>query len=606
MTRRPRRQSGIGVPLFSLTSSHSWGIGEFADLPAFGTWCAAAGQRYVQLLPLNENLAGRDVAVLVDDGDGARSDLHPPAGGGRLRGSRGRGGLAPADRALLARCASRARVALRATCGRSRCAAAAPRVCALPRRRSSNAGTPRAAAFAAYTSRESWWLDAYTTFRAIHAAEDERAWWDWPPDLAYADPQALREAEATFADDRRTRAYLQWVAEDQWQTARQAAGVRVFGDLPFMVSGDSPDVWARKNEFMLDATVRRAAGRVQRHRAGLGTAAVAVGRDARHRLPVDARTGAAHGRALRRRARQSPGRAATASTCGRPTPRGRAGSRRPTSAARACSAATLLGIYLGSGAEVIAEDLGTVPDFVRWSIARLGVPGFKVLRWEREWHEPGIRSSTPAAYPDVVGSAVGYARHRVAGEWWRGWPPPTAWRARALPGIAGGSTSGQCRSPAGGAGRAASPLLRPAPRATSCCRCPTCSAGTSGSTPQPPSAEANWTWRAPVPVDALAGESPEWVERAGRLLAHWCHIWGNPTTWIGVWHRRHGSPCHGLGDRAHLVARINEYAVSDRKSELVGARDMPSVPDPGVNSPISARGGGRAGRRRWPPRSSRP
>ena len=54
MTARVPRQSGIGVPLFSLTSSRSWGIGEFADLPAFASWCAAAGQRYVQLLPLNE------------------------------------------------------------------------------------------------------------------------------------------------------------------------------------------------------------------------------------------------------------------------------------------------------------------------------------------------------------------------------------------------------------------------------------------------------------------------------------------------------------------------------------------------------------------------
>ena len=48
------RQCGIGVPLFSLVSSRSWGIGEFADLPPFAEWCAAAGQRYVQVLPLNE------------------------------------------------------------------------------------------------------------------------------------------------------------------------------------------------------------------------------------------------------------------------------------------------------------------------------------------------------------------------------------------------------------------------------------------------------------------------------------------------------------------------------------------------------------------------
>ena len=74
--------------------------------------------------------------------------------------------------------------------------------------------------------------------------------------------------------------------------------------------------------------------------------------------------------------------------------------------------ATLLGIYLASGVEVIAEDLGTVPDFVRWSMARLGVPGFKVLRWERAWREPEEPLLDPAAYPERVGGAVGHPRHR--------------------------------------------------------------------------------------------------------------------------------------------------------------------------------------------------
>ncbi|PYR67200.1 MAG: hypothetical protein DMF88_13655 [Acidobacteria bacterium] len=39
------------------------------------------------------------------------------------------------------------------------------------------------------------------------------------------------------------------MAGDQWRRAReQAAGVALFGDLPFMVSGDSADVWARQDE----------------------------------------------------------------------------------------------------------------------------------------------------------------------------------------------------------------------------------------------------------------------------------------------------------------------------------------------------------------------
>lgn len=37
----------------------------------------------------------------------------------------------------------------------------------------------------------------------------------------------------------------------------------------------------------------------------------------------------------------------------------------------------------------IGEDLGTIPDEVRLSLHNLGIPGTKVMRWEREWKEEG-------------------------------------------------------------------------------------------------------------------------------------------------------------------------------------------------------------------------
>ena len=52
------RRSGVMVPLFSLSTRRSWGIGEFADLPAVAAWCRAAGQTVIQLLPLNEMSPG--------------------------------------------------------------------------------------------------------------------------------------------------------------------------------------------------------------------------------------------------------------------------------------------------------------------------------------------------------------------------------------------------------------------------------------------------------------------------------------------------------------------------------------------------------------------
>ena len=69
-------------------------------------------------------------------------------------------------------------------------------------------------------------------------------------------------------------------------------------------------------------------------------------------------------------------------------------------------------VFRDAGAEIIAEDLGTVPDFVRASLARLEVPGYKVFRWERQWDDPGQPFRDPASYPSV-GRDVGHARHRA-------------------------------------------------------------------------------------------------------------------------------------------------------------------------------------------------
>ncbi|MBQ5648067.1 MAG: 4-alpha-glucanotransferase [Alistipes sp.] len=48
------RGAGVAVPVFSLRSEHSFGVGEFADLQLLGDWCAKTGQRIIQILPIND------------------------------------------------------------------------------------------------------------------------------------------------------------------------------------------------------------------------------------------------------------------------------------------------------------------------------------------------------------------------------------------------------------------------------------------------------------------------------------------------------------------------------------------------------------------------
>ena len=50
----PGRCAGLMLPLFSLRSQADWGIGEIDDLGRLARWLEGAGQRVVQLLPINE------------------------------------------------------------------------------------------------------------------------------------------------------------------------------------------------------------------------------------------------------------------------------------------------------------------------------------------------------------------------------------------------------------------------------------------------------------------------------------------------------------------------------------------------------------------------
>ena len=514
MTRPLRRQTGIGVPLFSLTSSRSWGIGEFADLPAFGTWCAAAGQSYVQLLPLNEISPGETspyssmTSMALDPLYIHVPDVLEFAANG------GEAALSSAQREMLAAVRANARVrygdvrALKLQCLRA--AYASFRDDELLR------DTARARNFRAYASRESWWLDAYTTFRAVHAAEQERAWWDWPLGLAYADPEALRQANVAHADDRQYRAYLQWIAEGQWQTARAAAGVRVFGDLPFMVSGDSPDVWARKDEFMLDATV------------GVPPDAFSeTGQDwglPPWRWDVMQSTGFQWMRARARRTAALFDGVRIDHLVGlyriyvRPSDEARPKVFSPLDErSESLLGAKLLGIYLASGVEVIAEDLGTVPEFVRWSMARLGVPGFKVMRWERAWDQPGQPLIDPGAYPETSVALSGTHDTESLAQWWRELTDADRASWMALPSMQGGVGPTASFVP-GVRDVLVCGLLASASRYVMFPLQDVFGWDVRINTPATVN-DQNWTWRVPVPIDHWR-ESVEWTERA-RSLGAW-------------------------------------------------------------------------------------
>jgi len=51
------RGAGVSIPVFSLRTKESFGIGEFTDIKKLADWSQAAGLRLIQLLPINDTIA---------------------------------------------------------------------------------------------------------------------------------------------------------------------------------------------------------------------------------------------------------------------------------------------------------------------------------------------------------------------------------------------------------------------------------------------------------------------------------------------------------------------------------------------------------------------
>ena len=49
--------AGVAIPVFSLRTKQSFGVGEFTDIPALVDWCKKTGLKLIQILPINDTTA---------------------------------------------------------------------------------------------------------------------------------------------------------------------------------------------------------------------------------------------------------------------------------------------------------------------------------------------------------------------------------------------------------------------------------------------------------------------------------------------------------------------------------------------------------------------
>ncbi len=425
------RQAGILIPLFSIRTPSSWGVGEIPDLVPFARWAGACGCDVVQVLPVNEASRGQDSpygalsAFAIDPVYAALEAMPDFAAAGGVPA------LDPEDRDELERLRDAPRVEWH-------------RVRALKSRgldqafrsfleREWRPHTPRAAELEAFCAEHRAWLDDYALFVALHDdVFGGRVWTGWPAPLRGRDPAALDQAREELFERILYTSWLQWQLDIQWREARHAtnsSGVELMGDLPFMVATDSADVWARPFDFRLDA------------RVGVPPDAFsATGQD--WGLPVYRwdemeRNGFAWMTERARRTGELYGYYRVDHVVGlyrtyyRPNDGGPAAFIPEGEPAQVRNGEAILAIF-SKEARVVAEDLGVVPDFVRASLSRLGIPGYRVLRWEKD----GGLFRDPASWPAASVATTGTHDTESVADWFDALSPQERRALLAIPGLA--------------------------------------------------------------------------------------------------------------------------------------------------------------------------
>jgi 4-alpha-glucanotransferase len=388
--------------LFSIRTKTGWGLGEIPDLPGMAAWAADSGIGVVQLLPVCAVTGGETspysaaTAFAIDPvylGLDACEDFL--AAGGRAA-------LAPEDQRLLGELQTTTEVAwhrIRSLKDRAaRLAFAHFRKQEWPRR------SKRARELTQFCKDNRDWIDDWALFSVLHQRL-QKHWKEWPAELANRQPAAIARAVKDNAEEILYATWLQWQLDEQWQKARAeaaTAGVELMGDLPFVVSEDSADVWKERAWFRLGMRVGTPPDFFSPKGQDWG-------------LPLfDWRAMERDGFSWMRRRAGRMGRLyglyrvdhviGMYRTYYRSADGKKAGFSPADEDAQIRLGETLLAIMAEFG-EVIAEDLGTVPEFLISSLARLNIPGYKVQRWEKDgvWRDGHAQQvfRDPAKWPEA-------------------------------------------------------------------------------------------------------------------------------------------------------------------------------------------------------------
>lgn len=236
-----KKRAGVALPLFSVYSKNSAGIGEIPDLKLLADWCCLTGISIIQLLPLNE--VGYDFSpyngistfalepMYLSLNELKKTDLKPFRKAIRELKNR-----FPKNTGKVNYDIKKEKLKLLREIFRT-------------------VDLSGIKNFDIFVTENKQWLKYYSLFRILTRIHEGKDWADW--DLKYAYISSLT-VEKTLKENEEEMKFYYWI---QWQLYEQLRSVKryaskkevlLMGDLPFLVSRNSADVWAYKNYFKLN------------------------------------------------------------------------------------------------------------------------------------------------------------------------------------------------------------------------------------------------------------------------------------------------------------------------------------------------------------------
>jgi len=407
------RCAGILIPLFSIRSNEDFGRGEFGGLLPMGQMALAMGHQLLQLLPIDEVAPGETSpysALSVFALDPIYLSLGRLPGITRTECDAARAVLRHNERRL-------DQLKLRTLKDEL----------LLHSYHFFESGPDRELQdrYKDFVELQRSWLDDYALFRALKEEFNWAEWEAWPLPLRNHEPQALADISRGLAERIAMLKYVQFLAHQQWQDLRNQLrhlGVLLGGDLAFSPGRESVEVWAHGELFDLSRAVGAPPDAFSR-----------VGQRWGLPMPNWEKMRAQNFDFLKSRvlhARQLYDVLRIDHVVGFYRTYGYAlddeigGDFDPaTETAQRAQGEEIMRIVLeeAGSMQIVAEDLGVIPKFVRETLAALAIPGYKVMRWEKQQTATAStdgRFVNPADYPAVSLATTGTHDTDTLAEWW--------------------------------------------------------------------------------------------------------------------------------------------------------------------------------------------